>query len=59
MREDATAMFFVTSNDTNSITWYVDGIEQNNTISKNSVFMWTPGILWVPKSPDFFAHNLR
>jgi len=53
MREDSTAIFTVISNDTNSIIWYVDGIEQNTTVAKNAAFMWSPGIFWVPRPPDY------
>jgi len=53
MREDKNASFSVTSNSTNSITWFVDGIEQNTIISQNAVFLWSPGILWIPRAPDY------
>jgi putative flippase GtrA len=53
MREDSKATFSVTSNSINSVTWYVDGMKKNSSVSKSSFFTWEPGILWVPKGPDY------
>ncbi|MBI4154143.1 carboxypeptidase regulatory-like domain-containing protein, partial [Candidatus Woesearchaeota archaeon] len=52
MREDATAIFRVSSNSSSTIKWLVNGIEANTTIGKNSTFSWHPGILFVPRAPD-------
>jgi len=54
MREDTSATFSVISNTTNTITWFVDGIAQNTTVAQNSSFLWTPGILWIPRSPNYY-----
>jgi len=57
MREDSAAAFYInfnaTNNSTNSVTWFVDGVEQSTSVGNNATFVWSPGILWVPRAPDY------
>jgi putative flippase GtrA len=53
MREDSNATFTVNSNATNTITWYVDGIEQTTTVGQSVSFTWAPGVLFLPRAPNY------
>jgi len=53
MREDNNATFFVLFNSPNDVAWFVDGVEQGTTNSDNATFFFNPGILWIPRAPDY------
>jgi len=53
MREDRNATFFVLYNVSSTTDWYVDGVEQNLATSQNATFFWNPGILYLPRAPDY------
>lgn len=57
MFEVDNATFFVKLNLNDTILWYVNGVLAQSSNSINSTFVWSPGILWTPISPN--NYNIR
>jgi putative flippase GtrA len=53
MREDQSATFFLNLNSANEVSWYIDGILQKSTSTEQSSFVFTPGLFYVPRAPDY------